>query len=138
MDEQFFTFEFDQELAQRLDKFLVVCLPDLSRSRIQALIKDGKITIDDDLPRKSGQMLEKGSKIQIHIPATAPTDLIPEAIPLEIIFENDELIVVNKPAGMVVHPAAGHSTGTLHRKWKASGGNSAPGLSTVWIKIPLA
>lgn len=113
LNDQNFTFKFDEAEPQRLDKFLVTCLPELSRSRIQALIKEGKITTDGQLPRKSGQMLEKGAQVQIFIPAPVPTDLIPESIPLQIVFENEDLMVVNKPAGMVVHPAAGHSSGTL-------------------------
>jgi 23S rRNA pseudouridine1911/1915/1917 synthase len=113
VNDETLTFEFNQETPQRLDKFLVTCLPELSRSRIQALIKDCQITINGQTPRKSGQMLEKGSVVGIHIPKSKPTELTPEAIPLQIIFENEDLMVVNKPAGMVVHPAAGHSTGTL-------------------------
>ncbi len=113
LSEQDFRFEFLQAKPERLDKFLVDCLPDLSRTRIQTLIKDGFISVDDQSPRKSGQMLDMGCVVKIHIPAQTPTELIPESIPLEIIFENEDLLVINKPAGMVVHPAAGHSTGTL-------------------------
>ncbi|HSQ27914.1 MAG TPA: RluA family pseudouridine synthase [Anaerolineales bacterium] len=135
MSDQFFTFKFDQAQPERLDKFLVVCLPDLSRSRIQALIKDGKITINDQLPRKSGQMLESGAVVQIQIPAIEPSNLIPESIPLQIVFENDDLMVVNKPAGMVVHPAAGHASGTLVHaalghapEMEGIGGEQRPGV----------
>jgi 23S rRNA pseudouridine1911/1915/1917 synthase len=108
-----FTFTFEDEQNQRLDKFLVVCLPELSRSRIQALIKDGFVTVDGALPRKAGQMLETHSIVRVNVPPAEPGNLQPEAIPLEIVFENEDLLVVNKPAGMVVHPSAGHSTGTL-------------------------
>jgi 23S rRNA pseudouridine1911/1915/1917 synthase len=108
-----FKFVFEGSRAQRLDKFLVDCLPDLSRSRIQNLIKDGLVQVDGATPHKAGQMLERHAHIQVNLPAPEPSDLIPEAIPLEIVFENDDLMVVNKPAGMVVHPAAGHSAGTL-------------------------
>jgi 23S rRNA pseudouridine1911/1915/1917 synthase len=135
VSDQFFTFKFDQTQPERLDKFLVVCLPELSRSRIQALIKDGKITINDQLPRKSGQMLESGAVVQIQIPAIEPSNLIPESIPLQIIFENDDLMVVNKPAGMVVHPAAGHASGTLVHaalghapEMEGIGGEQRPGV----------
>ena len=107
------TFSVENGPSQRLDKFLVDRLPELSRSRIQALIKDGFVTVDGDFPRKAGQMLETRAIIRVDIPDTKPSDLQPEAIPLEIVFENDDLLVVNKPAGMVVHPSAGHSTGTL-------------------------
>ena len=108
-----FNFIFDESQPQRLDKFLVTCLPDLSRSRIQSLIQDGMVLVDGQAPRKAGKMLDRQSEIDVRIPTVQPTELIPEAIPLDIVFENDDLIVVNKPAGMVVHPAAGHAFGTL-------------------------
>lgn len=110
---QWVTFIFEGEQPLRLDKYLVTCLPELSRSRIQSLIREGQVTVDATTPHKTGQMLEGRAVVQIHIPAPQPSQIIPEAIPLEIVFENDDLIVVNKPAGMVVHPAAGHSSGTL-------------------------
>jgi 23S rRNA pseudouridine1911/1915/1917 synthase len=106
-----FVFEADQ--PQRLDKFLVTCLPDLSRSRLQALIEDDLVTVDGRLPRKAGQMLDKRVVVRVTIPIPQPSHLLPENIPLEIIYEDQELMVVNKPAGMVVHPAAGHASGTL-------------------------
>lgn len=106
-------FQFVQENNQRIDKFLVECLPEFSRSRIQYFIQAGLVLINDHPARKSGQLLEKGDTVRVTIPPQAPSRLQPEAIPLDVIFENDDLIVVNKPAGMVVHPAAGHSTGTL-------------------------
>jgi len=107
------TFLFEGEQAQRLDKFLVTCLPECSRSRIQSLIKDGNVTVEGNVPRKAGQMLEKRSLIQVLIPPPEPSVLVPEAIPLDIVFENDDLLVVNKPAGMVVHPSTGHQSSTL-------------------------
>lgn len=113
MNERSVQISFSGGQSQRLDKFLVEKLPEFSRSRLQALIKDGFVLIDGIPAEKSGQMLEKDHSIQVHIPAPEPSWLIPEEIPLDIIFENQDLIVVNKPAGMVVHPAAGHSSGTL-------------------------
>lgn len=107
------TFIFEGDQPQRLDKFLVACLPDFSRSRLQNLITSGQVTVDGVEPRKAGQMLEKRSLVQVIIPPPQPSDLTPESIPLEVVFENADLMVVNKPAGMVVHPAAGHSSGTL-------------------------
>ncbi len=106
-----FTFHNDQ--PQRLDKFLVDRLPELSRTCIQNLIKVGQVTVDGAIPHKSGAAIEVGAEVRISVPPVKPTELIPEAIPLDIIFENSDLMVVNKPAGMVVHPAAGHSSGTL-------------------------
>jgi len=107
------TFTFHEKEAQRLDKFLVENLPEFSRSRLQQFIKDTHVLIDGKPARKAGQTLETGMTITVKIPPTAPSKLQPENIPLDIIFENEDVIVVNKPAGMVVHPAAGHSTGTL-------------------------
>jgi 23S rRNA pseudouridine1911/1915/1917 synthase len=113
VNERLITFEYQGNEPQRLDKFLVACLPEFSRSRLQQFIKQELVLIGDKPARKAGQTLEKGMVLTVHIPANAPSELQPENIPLDIIFENNDLIVVNKPAGMVVHPAAGHSTGTL-------------------------
>lgn len=107
------TFVFDQIEAQRLDKFLVERLPEFSRARLQALIKDGMVTVDGALPRKTGQPLEKGALIQVQIPPPIPSDLEPEDIPLDIVYEDEQMLVIDKPAGMVVHPSAGHDKGTL-------------------------
>ena len=107
------SFRFDRKTPERLDKFLVGLLQEFSRSRIQGLIEDGFVDVNDHAAGKAGQLLENGFHVTVRIPPPAPTDLIAEQIPLNIVFENDDLIVVNKPAGMVVHPAAGHSSGTL-------------------------
>ena len=113
MNERVLNFRFDQKTPERLDKFLVGQLQEFSRSRIQGLIADGFVDVDGRAARKAGQPLESGSTVTVRIPPTAPTELLAEEIPLDILFENDDLLVVNKPAGMVVHPAAGHSSGTL-------------------------
>ncbi len=113
MSEQFFTFEFHRHEPQRLDKFLVACLPEFSRSRLQHLIKSDQVLVNGKPAHKAGQIIEKGMLVNVTVSPNAPSELQPEDIPLEIIFENDDLIVVNKPAGMVVHPAAGHASGTL-------------------------
>jgi len=106
-------FDFQKEKEERLDHFLVECLSEFSRSRLQGLIKDGFVLIDGVPAKKAGQKIELGSKVEVHVPPPTPSDLVGEDIPLDIIFENDDLLVVNKPAGMVVHPSAGHDTGTL-------------------------
>ena len=100
-------------MHERLDKFLTESLPEFSRSRIQGLIAAGLVDVNGLPAKKAGQALESGSKITVRIPPPVPANLIAEEIPLDIVFENDDLIVVNKPAGMVVHPAAGHASGTL-------------------------
>jgi len=104
---------YEQDESIRLDKFLVSHLPEYSRSRLQKFIKNGCVDIDGIVVTKSGHTLDKKAEIEVRIPPSEPAALIPEDIPLEIIFENDDLLVVNKPAGMVVHPAAGHQSGTL-------------------------
>jgi 23S rRNA pseudouridine1911/1915/1917 synthase len=135
VNDRLVAFHYQDKTPLRLDKFLVVCLPEFSRARLQALIKDGFVSVDGVPARKSGQMVEAGSAIQVRIPPPEPTALQPEAIPLSIIYENDDLMVVDKPAGMVVHPAAGHSRGTLvhaalaHAPGMAGiGGEGRPGV----------
>ena len=113
MTEQLLSFTCRSEQAGRLDKFLVICLPEFSRARLQGLIRDGMIRVNGKTAEKSGLIVEAGAQVDVHIPPVQPSDLTPEHIPLEIVFENNDLIVVNKPAGMVVHPAAGHAGGTL-------------------------
>ena len=99
--------------ADRLDKFLVSHFADQSRARLQELVKEGRVSVDDQSVTKTGHRLEAGSHVSITLPEAVPSGLIPEDIPLDILFQNDDLAVINKPAGMVVHPAAGHATGTL-------------------------
>lgn len=113
VSERIVNLYFTEDAPQRLDKFLVQCLPEFSRARLQGLIKDGFVLVDGRVAQKSGQSLDKQAHIEVRIPPTAPTTLIPEDIPLNIVYEDENLLVVNKPAGMVVHPAAGHASGTL-------------------------
>jgi 23S rRNA pseudouridine1911/1915/1917 synthase len=102
--ERLVQFYYRGESGERLDKFLVDCLPDFSRSRLQALIKAGMVTIDGNPASKSGYILDHEALVEVYIPPPAPSELIPESIPLDILFENGDFLVVNKPAGMVVHP----------------------------------
>lgn len=97
----------------RLDLVLVGTLGELSRSRIQQLIHEALVTVDGAVPKKAGVRLEGGERIEVRIPEVEPSGLTPEPFPLDILFENSDLLVVNKPAGMVVHPSPGHSHGTL-------------------------
>ena len=113
MDTRLIEILFDFPHPERIDIFLVEQLPEFSRTRLQALIKKGLVTVDDEPVTKTGLKLERGMRVKLEIPPTQETDLIPEEIPLDIIFENDDVIIVNKPAGMVVHPSAGHDSGTL-------------------------
>lgn len=111
--ERVFQIRYDRQPGERLDKFLAEVLPEFSRSRIQQLIAGGCVDVNGSPARKAGQPVDAGAALTVRVPPAAPTDLVAEQIPLDIIFENDELMVVNKPAGMVVHPAAGHARGTL-------------------------
>jgi 23S rRNA pseudouridine1911/1915/1917 synthase len=106
------TFDFEGE-GTRLDKFLVERLPEFSRSRLQSLITDGFVLVDGAPAKKAGQMLDGGERVTIRVPPAQATALAREQIPLELVFEDDDLMVINKPAGIVVHPAAGHDSGTL-------------------------
>lgn len=128
-------FQFDRETPERLDKFLVEQLQEFSRSRIQGLIIDGFVDVNGRAAKKAGQTLEHGFDVTVRIPPPTPTNLIAEDIPLDILFENEELLVINKPAGMVVHPAAGHSSGTLVNavlgydpEMEGIGGEERPGV----------
>lgn len=113
MGDRLETFRVDQTLGQRLDLFLVSRLPEFSRSRLQGLIKDGCVRIDGQVIIRSSRELEAGEEVQLRIPPPAPSGLVGEDIQLDIVFENKDLLVVNKPAGMVVHPSPGHDRGTL-------------------------
>lgn len=113
VSERVFRFRFEKQTSERLDKFLVESLPEFSRSRIQGLIAAGCVDVNGRAAGKAGQPLEAGATLVVRVPPPARTEIIAEQIPLDVIFENDDLLVVNKPAGMVVHPAAGHSSGTL-------------------------
>jgi 23S rRNA pseudouridine1911/1915/1917 synthase len=113
VNERVLDFRFDKEAPERLDKFLVGLLHEFSRSRIQGLIEAGLVDVNGHAAQKAGQTLESGATVTVRIPPPVSTGLVGEDIPLDIVFENDDLVVVNKPAGMVVHPAAGHASGTL-------------------------
>jgi 23S rRNA pseudouridine1911/1915/1917 synthase len=100
------------EGGQRLDKYAAEMVPNLSRSRAQKLIEEGLITVNGGVAKPSYRV-EVDDWVVVHVPFPAPVEIRPEAIPLNIIYEDQDIIVVNKPAGMVVHPAYGHRTGTL-------------------------
>ncbi len=103
----------DVSSTPRLDSWLAEQVPDLSRSRIQKLITQGQVWVNGAVCSSKKAVVQAGDRIEIAIPAPEPLDLQPEAIPLDILYEDDSLLILNKPAGMVVHPAPGHSEGTL-------------------------
>ncbi|NER92613.1 MAG: RluA family pseudouridine synthase [Symploca sp. SIO1B1] len=108
------TKEFTQKSQrERLDRYVVQQMPNLSRSRIQQLIEQGNVQLNDTVCTSKKAMVQPGDRVSVIIPEAKPLDLQPEAIPLDILYEDDALIIVNKPAGLVVHPAPGHERGTL-------------------------
>lgn len=124
-----------EQAAVRLDKYLAEQLPDLSRSYIQKLILDGNVTVNQKQV-KSNYKTSAGDIIEIAVPEPEEPDILPEDIPLNILYEDEDILVVNKPKGMVVHPAPGHYSGTLvnavmyHCKGQLSGINGIlrPGI----------
>lgn len=96
----------------RLDIFLLQRLPDLTRSRIKNLIEDGLVSLND-MPAKAGVKVKGGDEISITIPEPQPVKAEPEKIPLDIIYEDKDVIVINKPPGLTVHPGTGRASGTL-------------------------
>ena len=105
--------EKGDEGGDRIDRYLAQQLPNLSRSRIQQLIEQGNVQVNGTVCTSKKITVQSGDRISLTIPEAKPLDLQPEAIPLDILYEDDTLIIVNKPAGLVVHPAAGHENGTL-------------------------
>lgn len=99
--------------GDRLDRWLAEQVPGLSRSRLQSLIEDGHVWVNGQPCTAKKQSVQQGDRISIQIPENQAPDLQPEPIPLDILYEDEALLVVNKSAGMVVHPAPGHSSGTL-------------------------
>src|SRR5690349_17592609 len=97
----------------RLDRALAAALPTLSRERLKALISAGQVAAETGVVRDPSAKVAGGSAFAVTIPLPAPTHNAPQSIPLTIVFEDDHLIVVDKPAGLVVHPAAGNADGTL-------------------------
>jgi 23S rRNA pseudouridine1911/1915/1917 synthase len=107
------SFQFTVDTAgNRLDKFVSENCPGLSRSQAQKLIDDGYVIVNG-LMEKASHKTEIGEKIEVTIPPPALTGLLPEAIPVKIIYEDDDLLVIDKPAGLTVHPAPGHPSHTL-------------------------
>jgi 23S rRNA pseudouridine1911/1915/1917 synthase len=94
VNDRVLTYLFDGDAPERLDKFLVGQLPEFSRSRLQGLIAAGHVDVNDLPARKAGQPLEQGSTVTVRIPPTAPTVFVPDNIPLDIVFLNDDLLVV--------------------------------------------
>jgi 23S rRNA pseudouridine1911/1915/1917 synthase len=106
-----FLFSRDR-VPERLDRFLAECLPEQSRSQLKKLIDESRVLVGG-LPAKAGSRLKGGEDIAVTLPEPTPAEAVSEEIPLKILFQDRQLIVIDKPAGMVVHPAPGHARGTL-------------------------
>ncbi|HEY1084677.1 MAG TPA: RluA family pseudouridine synthase [Prosthecobacter sp.] len=106
------TITEQSDIGTRLDKHLAGRLPDLSRSRLQDLIRDGHVTLNGKAT-KASVALKGGDSISLTIPEAVPVEVVAQDIPLEILFEDKDILVLNKPPGLVVHPAAGNPDGTL-------------------------
>ena len=100
------------EAGRRLDQWLAARLPEFSRTRIKALVEAGGVSVDG-AARKAAHRLRRGERVEVSIPPPPDEEMAAEAIPLDIVFEDAHILVVNKPAGMVTHPGAGRPTGTL-------------------------
>lgn len=111
MSEYRFTVETEQE-NERLDKYLSSLLAECSRNYIQKLIKEGAVTVNEKTA-KASSLLHVEDEVTITVPQPVLPEIQPQAIPLDVIYEDDDLIVINKPKNMVVHPAAGHFDNTL-------------------------
>ncbi|HEX2137423.1 MAG TPA: RluA family pseudouridine synthase [Microvirga sp.] len=116
---------------ERLDRVLAHAWRDLSRSRLQALIRDGRVTLNGRPARDPSVKIAAGALIGLELPPPAPAEPRGEAIALSVVYEDSDLIVIDKPAGLVVHPAAGHDSGTLVNALIAHCGESLSGIGGV-------
>jgi 23S rRNA pseudouridine1911/1915/1917 synthase len=118
----------------RLDAWLAMQLPEFSRSRLQKLIAQGQVCLGERVCVDKKYRLKSGDRVSVTIPPPDNLDLIPESIALDLLYEDEHLLIVNKPVGMVVHPSAGHDTGTLvhallaHCPLSSIGGVHRPGI----------
>lgn len=130
-----YLFEIQEDQQMRLDKYLAEQFPEQTRSYLQKLIKDGEVTVNGKNV-KTGYQLSKGEEVCVNIPEPKELDVEPQKMDLDIVYEDEDVILINKPKGMVVHPAPGHTTDTLvngllyHCKDNLSGinGVARPGI----------
>jgi 23S rRNA pseudouridine1911/1915/1917 synthase len=116
---------------ERLDRALAGAWSDLSRSRLQALIRDGRVSVEGAAATDPSQKLSTGARVLLDLPPPAPAAPKGEAMALSVVYEDDDVIVIDKPAGLVVHPAAGHESGTLVNALIAHCGESLSGIGGV-------
>jgi 23S rRNA pseudouridine1911/1915/1917 synthase len=122
-----------EDLGARLDRYVADQLPDLSRGTVQGLIESGRVLVDGQ-QRKSKFRMTPGEVVSVEIPPSRTDEILPDPIPLAVVYEDADVVVVNKPAGMVVHPSPGHQRGTLanallaHVPGISVGGSQRPGI----------
>jgi 23S rRNA pseudouridine1911/1915/1917 synthase len=121
----------DQDRGERLDRFLAIRLDALSRSRLSALVRQGCVTIDGVTIKTPNHRMAPGDVVALQLPELEPDVLTPEPMALVIVHEDDSVLVLDKPAGLVVHPAAGNWTGTLVQALLAHCGSSLSGIGGV-------
>ena len=119
------------DAGTRLDKWLAVQLPELSRSRIKALIEDGRVSSAGSTIADASHRVKSGQTFTVGVPPDAPAEPEPQAIALDVVYEDEDLIVIDKPAGMVVHPAPGNPDETLVNALLAHCGESLAGIGGV-------
>ena len=113
MKQKDYRFTVEAEKSVRVDKYLAEQLPEISRSQIKGFIDMGNVTLDGDIVEKAGTQAKPGSVLEILVIKDDSDGLVPEEIPLDILYEDDHVIVINKDAGLVVHPGAGNPSGTV-------------------------
>ena len=118
----------DEEAGSRLDRLLAAHVAELSRTRLKGLIEAGSVAVDGRTIRDPGHRVNSGAAIVVEVPQALPAKPEAEPIPLAVVYEDDDMIVIDKPKGLVVHPAAGHWTGTLVNALIAHCGDSLSGI----------
>jgi len=125
-------YTIEEALAgQRLDRALALLMPDLSRTRLKALMLEGAVSLNGQPATNPKHKTATGDAISIQLPPPVAAEPLAEAIPLSVVFEDEHLLVLDKPAGLVVHPASGHDTGTLVNALLAHCGDSLSGIGGV-------
>lgn len=120
-----------QTPTDRLDRYLSEQLPDLSRSQVQRLIEQGQVWLNGQVCTSKKWMVQVGDRVHLEIPVAVPLALEAESMPLDILYEDEHLIILNKPIGLVVHPAPGHAGGTLVNALLAYCGSQLAGIGGV-------
>lgn len=120
-----------ENAGARLDRVLTEAMPELSRARLQTLVRRGAVTLEAATIGDPGRRVKPGERYQVVIPEPEPATPAAEAIALTVVYEDDHLIIVDKPAGLVVHPAAGHGSGTLVNALIAHCGDSLSGIGGI-------